>query len=218
MKCMDELIEEQGLIVVDAPKYLDGYVRSRGWFASTAAHMQLRVVKRAGTSFKGILHPFLSVDGEPVGFQAKWLGEGKLRWSGGGKLPLYNLPGLRCVDADQVLFICEGLTDTISALDTWGLDWPVIGVPGASWVGERSLSDQAIQFETALRQNEPEITVIPDNDAAGEKFVYRIKDLRGDQIAVLRVPDRFNDFSEWRTQSPDFRGELQTAIQEMSDL
>ena len=215
---LEELIAQQNLAVVDRPKFLEAYIRSRGWADSTVSYARLDVVQKKGTDFRGILHPFPHLANGCIGYQIRWPRNSKMRWSGGGTLSLYNEPGLQCVNSnDRVLVICEGVSDTLSVIDTWGADCPVVGVPGASWISESHLSEQANRLKEAVRRNRLNVVVVPDNDEAGSGFVQKIRALRGDLIAVLRVPNAYNDFTEWRTSSPDFIAELGTAIHEMGE-
>lgn len=100
--------------------------------------------------------------------------------------PMYNLNCLNKLTAGDVLLICEGITDTISAIQ---LGHKSIGILGAMSFKEKYLKELA-NFQ---------IRVIPDKDDSGDRMFKTMELLFkqiGKSIERIRLPNHVNDLNE----------------------
>lgn len=111
-----------------------------------------------------ILFPFYE-DGRILYIQGRRLSENPPKYMGlsGIKKPLYNRDVLKNLPCGAPVFICEGITDTLTATQ---LGYVAVGVLGAasfnkSWVTEL---------------NNFRIIIVPDADNAGEMFERKIRE------------------------------------------
>jgi DNA primase catalytic core len=78
--------------------------------------------------------------------------------------PLYNHDVLRNLSKDSTVFICEGITDTLTAAQHY---FNAVGVLGASSFRKKWVDDL----------NKFRIIVVPDNDLAGQTFEKKVKEI-----------------------------------------
>ena len=153
-----------------ATRYLEKYLRSRGWPSEVVARHGLEVVIDSGGSLR-VRHPY-RVPNRGGGwrvtyYQDRDLGESRVKWlSPRGASPVpYNLESL---EREVVgVIVCEGPADTITAeLALAGLDdVAVIGVPGSgAWRPEWG------RLLDGLR-----VVIAADNDPAGEKLAASVR-------------------------------------------
>ena len=165
-----------------AARYLEKYLRSRGWPSEVAERHGLEVIVDTAGSLR-VRHPY-RVPNRGGGWRVSYyqdrdLGESRVKWlSPRGASPVpYNLESLERESLVGVV-VCEGPADTITAevaladLD----DVAVIGVPGSgAWRAEwGTLLD-------GLR-----VVVAADNDPAGEKLTAAVCSSVRTPVAVVR--------------------------------
>ena len=190
---------------ISAREALGKYLKYRGWSAETAAAMDIHAAYRRakGQEHMVMRHPF-KMDGKPVGWQdyckPPLIEPGKHRWrSGYGQhLPEFNLgsainhvksggldPSLSLTE----ISICEGVSDTVTVLDTYGAHTPVVGLVGAATVRP--------QLINAL--TDYDVVVYADNDSAGESMADEFRKYKSvfNSLAVVHPPDGVKDINDW---------------------
>lgn len=97
-------------------------------------------------------------------------------------LPLYpyNLPVIKQAEKEGYILFCEGITDTITAVN---LDLPAVGVPGATSFQNRW---------TKYFRNIPVVVTVFDCDEAGEKGLAKVVDALGNKCRIVRLPNPDN--------------------------
>ncbi|MEY9634087.1 DNA primase [Bradyrhizobium japonicum] len=140
---------------------------------------------------RSLLVPFVT-GGQIMYFQSRSISNSTRRWMG--------LNGVRklifsqdAVSQAKNIYICEGVTDTLSAIE---MGLTAIGLTGASTTFSTDLL-RSMRSKTAY--------IIPDNDEAGKAMEARITALfrrAGIQFVVQRVPHGkdLNDYLVWRKQ------------------
>jgi DNA primase len=134
------------------------------------------------------LFPFLD-QGEVLYLQARRSDDGKeYRWlcPSGLVPPVYNLDAL--ASSDPTIFICEGVTDVLSAAE---MNKPALGLLGAN-----------CQFDVSLiaRLKRRNVIVVGDGDGPGFKFARGLVDLLGLRgiTAISRPPPAgCNDLNDY---------------------
>ena len=165
-----------------AEKYLEKYLRSRGWPCSVVERHGLEVVVDTAGSLR-VRHPYRvpnSGGGWRVAYyQDRDLGASRVKWlSPRGASPVpYNLESLECEDLAGVV-VCEGPADTITAaLSLDDLEnVAVIGIPGSgAWRAEWG------RLLDGLR-----VVIAADNDPAGEKLAAAVRASVRTPVALVR--------------------------------
>lgn len=165
-----------------AEKYLEKYLRSRGWPLSVVERHGLEVVVDTTGSLR-VRHPYRvpnSGGGWRVAYyQDRDLGVSRVKWlSPRGASPVpYNLESLEREDLAGVV-VCEGPADTITAeLALEGLERvAVVGVPGSgAWRAEWG------RLLDGLR-----VVIAADNDPAGEKLAATVRASVRTPVALVR--------------------------------
>jgi DNA-binding MarR family transcriptional regulator len=146
----------------------------------------------------GIEIPYRNADGEIacIRYRLALEGDNRFRWRQGDTPCLYGLWRLGEWAGSDMLYLCEGETDTLTL---WHAGLPALGIPGATaWKPEwwRNL--------WAFRR----IVIIPDADAAGgqlvEKLALSCPDHLRERVQVLRLPDGIKDANElWQQMDAD---------------
>lgn len=136
-----------------------------------------------------ILFPFRDLNLRVCYIQGRPYDQSKVKHLNLGGIPpqIYNLNVLHEVDQGSRLMICEGITDTLTALS---MGFHAIGILGA----HNFNSGETRKFM------DYDVAVVPDADRGGEQFVNNLKNAFGQQgksIDVFSVPDGFNDLNEF---------------------
>ena len=92
------------------------------------------------------------------------------------------------VDESEIV-ITEGISDCVSLLDSFGMTYPVIGIPGAATVTRELMA--GLQGWR--------VVYVPDNDQAGSKMAERIESY-SEFIEPVRVevPPEYSDLTDWK--------------------
>ena len=200
---------------IDRPDLLEKYRLHRGWKPETIDALDIHTVTRNGRAW--IRHPY-TYKGDVYGAEDRRVGKGNgpkwLAAKGAAKIP-YNVDALDlpCITEtgnyphlfSREITITEGPADCITLLDTFGLNFPAIGIAGATnWK-----TNYTAALEMLARKKVPStgehagitIVVAADNDEAGDKFRQIITEETSAfaHIAHMRIPDAFSDVSEWAT-------------------
>jgi DNA primase len=128
-----------------------------------------------------ILFPFYNLQGKITYLQGRQLGDKEPRYINlnGIKTEIFHMNVLNDLDHNDVIFICEGLTDVLSAFQA---KLNAVGIIGAHGFKE----------EWAQRFMNFRIIIIPDADNAGNKFAESIEFAFrkiGKSIQVIKLPD-----------------------------
>lgn len=136
-----------------------------------------------------LIVPFIA-EGKIIYFQSRAVSNTSKRWMGlnGVRKPVYNADA---VAHTKSVYICEGVTDTLSAFE---LGLTAIGLTGANTPFPEDLL-RSMRNKTAY--------VIPDNDDSGRAMEERMVALfrkSGIQFVVQKVPKGkdLNDYLVWR--------------------
>jgi DNA primase len=140
---------------------------------------------RYGTGFAGLvwwddvlLFPFVQ-DGHIVYIQGRRLDEkrgAKYVGLNGLAKPLFNQEVLKTLNSGDVVYICEGVPDTMSAAE---MGFHAVGVLGA-----HSFKEEYVDVLLPYR-----IVVIPDRDMAGEAFARKIQEAFRRKGSIVEVAD-----------------------------
>lgn len=135
-----------------------------------------------------VLFPFYDFEGRIVYIQGRSTGNGEPRYVNLQGVPteIFNLRVLRNLRKGDFIYICEGVTDVLSAYES-GLN--AVGIIGAF----------GFKSEWVYRFTDFRIRIIPDSDLAGSKFAERIenafKDI-GKPTQIIQLPPG-KDFTEY---------------------
>lgn len=167
-----------------------------------------------GRFFHRVIYPFLAADGNGVlsfAARARGVREPKYLYPHGAKLSLYNLPAvLEARQTQQPIMLCEGISDTVAAVEAGHL---AAGAPGATSPSRKLL---------APLTGVPRVIVCFDrNDAggAGDKGAETACRLLGSRARLLELPNPDNrpgyDLTDYLAEhDPD---ELNSIIAEIED-
>ncbi len=135
-----------------------------------------------------IIFPFYNESNDIIYLQGR-----RFSVNGGKYINLLNLKGelfnrqiLKTMDLGELLYICEGITDCISAHQ---FKLKAVGVLGAN-----SFKKEWVEFLSNYR-----IRVVPDSDDAGQKFARKVEESFleiGKNIQILKLPEG-QDFSDF---------------------
>lgn len=135
-----------------------------------------------------IVFPFLDSKGHVTYIQGRRLKSDEIKYVNlfNSKPGVYNIRILETMSKNEQLFICEGVPDTITALQ---MEWKAIGILGAA------------NFDPLLvtKLENFRITVVPDTDYGGLVFFKGIKELfakRGRTIYKMNLKN-YNDLNEY---------------------
>jgi DNA-binding transcriptional ArsR family regulator len=146
----------------------------------------------------GIEIPYLTREGEQhaVRYRLALEGANRFRWRQGDTPCLYGLWRLGEWTGSDMLYLCEGETDTLTL---WHAGLPALGIPGATaW--REAWWREVEGFER--------IVLIPDADAAGRQLVEKLAETCPDhlqeRVYVLKLPDGIKDANElWQQVDAD---------------
>ncbi len=181
---------------VEAERILADYLTTRQWRPETSRALDLHVVRRNGEA--RIRHPF-TAGGRWYAAQDRAVGSSAPKWmtTKGSKLIPYNLDAIvRTKEHLSCLVLCEGPADTITLLDTFGTDYPALGIPGAgNWKSQWTRAIKSAGW--------PSVAVASDNDEAGDRLRATIaEELDGIAgVRCLEIPDGCSDLNDWRIAS-----------------
>lgn len=139
---------------------------------------------------KTILFPFFNRSGEIIYLQGRNIDEShKIRYINleGVETTLFNQPVLEELNKNDVLVICEGVTDCISSCI---MSRPAVGVIGAT----------GFKAEYVKLLKDYNIIVIPDNDKAGLTFANKIKKLFykiGKEVKIVKLDHEYKDINDF---------------------
>ncbi len=137
-----------------------------------------------------ILFPFID-NGEIIYIQGRRLIDTHPKYIGLNEIkkPIYNWDLIHSLKPGHRLYICEGIPDTIMALQN---NYNSIGILGTSRISELAIK----------KLNKFNISIVPDNDVPGFKWAFRIQKQFLNIckiIRILKVP-KGNDFDEYLLQ------------------
>jgi len=189
------------------------FAERRRWSLETLEALGVHLVSRWVSSDNRerlrLRFPFLGPTGETLGYQDRAIldDDSGPKWltGAGTSATFYNVTGLdraseaiRTGHAGACLVVVEGVSDVVSLLSGYGLDYPVIGVPGAAGLGipgEQTLSELAALFRAAAKGIP--VLAVGDNDAAGRSFTARVAEIHdGPPVEILDIPARWGDLDE----------------------
>lgn len=135
-----------------------------------------------------ILFPFYNQENQITYIQGRQLGEKEPKYINlkGIKTQIYNLKVIQSLNKNDLLYICEGTIDVLSAYQK-GLN--AIGIIGATGFKEE-WTNYFINYR---------VRVLPDSDLAGDKFASIIEkyfNKIGKNIEIVKLPAG-KDFSEF---------------------
>ena len=127
-----------------------------------------------------ILFPFYNKDGKIIYLQGRQIGNREPRYISLNKLKpeIFHMNILSKLRDNDIIYICEGLTDVLFAFQN---NLSAVGIVGANGFKE----------ECAQRFINYRIRIIPDSDAAGYRFAESIKNAFykiGKSVQVINLP------------------------------
>jgi hypothetical protein len=148
-------------------------------------HVEAQALRELGVGRDGNLwtHPMFCADGAVCGVKTKrsdWTSPGCIT---GSKLGVFR----RAIPDDGLLLVCEGESDTASALS---LGFDAIGVPGAGHAGEAA----------AAFARGRETVIVADNDEAGTEGAKRLRAAllpAASSLRIVRPPQGIKDLRQW---------------------
>lgn len=154
-----------------------------------------------------LLFPFY-VEGRALYLQARTTASGvEPRWHNlRGSVPsLYNVDALDELSSNEVVYLVEGFTDTLTLLTH---DFTAVGLVGAGGLKEEWLAPLG-RFR---------VVAVLDPDAAGERAVSRYQEMfaaRGMRLAQLDLPSDVNEFFQHHPTAPlEFNLLTEAALEE----
>ena len=171
-------------------EYRDRLIRTRRWSNETIDIFGIELVRiRGGMRYR---FPFLK-DGEPVYWQDRSIRDDvKVKWKGpkGTCTVPFNVDSF---DHGDPLLLVEGLPDVITA---WHLESTrtIIGVPGVQSVSKARWLAGLKAY--AIEVGHP-ITVIADNDPAGQMLREKLDQELGYLVRHVYVPEDYGDLTDW---------------------
>lgn len=135
-----------------------------------------------------ILFPFYSCDNRVVYIQGRQIGDKVPKYLNlkGVNTTIYNLKVVNTMKNGELLHICEGITDVLSAHEQ---QLKAIGILGA-----KGFKDEWAQLFIKYR-----IKIIPDNDDAGRHFTERVRaafNKIGKPVQAIKLSG-YNDLTEF---------------------
>lgn len=135
-----------------------------------------------------ILFPFYNLMNRIIYIQGRQIGDLEPKYINlkGVETYIYNLNVINNMSKNKPIYICEGIPDALTAYER-GLN--AVGIMGAN-----NFKDEWTNYFTPYQ-----INVVPDNDAAGERFSEAIESYFksvGKPIQIVRVPDK-KDLTEY---------------------
>lgn len=136
-----------------------------------------------------IIFPFYDQLDNIIYLQGRRIGDKEPKYINllGVETPIYNLSILKCLKKNQKIFICEGIPDTIAAIEK--------GLNSVGILGANNFKDKWVEIFTDYI-----VVVIPDNDKAGDKFVHDLEKLfeqRRKAIQVAHIPPKYKDYADY---------------------
>ncbi|CUU35525.1 DNA primase [Armatimonadetes bacterium DC] len=172
--------------------------RLRAWGCEDAQYQQIPAVRIPYRDSEGNL--------KAVRYRIALTGENRFRWRTGDKPTLYGLWRLPEWQGAEVVYLCEGESDTHTL---WSAGLPALGVPGASvWQAEW----------WAFLQPFSRVVVIPDRDEAGQHLLRNLmitcpEDLLH-RVQVVSLPEGCKDVNAlWVRERADIARFLQALQQ-----
>jgi DNA primase len=138
-----------------------------------------------------LIFPFLNANHRVVYLQARRMAKEPGKWKyvtlSNLKPAIYNLHVLHDIEPGDDLYICEGIPDTITALE---LNLHAIGV-----LGSGSFDHEIVELLLPYNLN-----IFPDKDEGGRFFVKNIRRAfyeRGKTIQERIIPEPYKDLNEY---------------------
>lgn len=135
-----------------------------------------------------IVFPYFNLQNEVIYLQGRYLDHINLRWINlpNVKSSIYNLQILNKLNQGDKIYICEGITDTLTMIEN---GYNAVGI-----MGSNNFKKEYIYYFMNFN-----IFVIPDNDSGGDKFFKNIEDafLLYKSIKRVTFDKKFNDISEY---------------------
>lgn len=140
-----------------------------------------------------IVFPYFDLSNQVTYLQGRYIDNCKdkencLRWVNlpNVKSSLYNMNILNECKNGEKIYICEGITDTLS-LSQKGKK--AVGIMGAN----------NFKKEYVFLLNNYDIWVVPDNDNGGEKFFNDVKEKFSNYMSIKRLPfdKQYNDITDY---------------------
>lgn len=144
-----------------------------------------------------LLIPYRDVDGRLLSVQGRYLGQqegvARFRFPRNSHCPIYNLPVLSLLQADEPLYITEGCSDCWAMLSS---GHKAIAIPSATL-----LKEQDIELLKALNSRlQTTFHIFPDQDEPGERLFLQLRSLLPN-IERHQLPVGCKDFGAFYAQS-----------------
>lgn len=135
-----------------------------------------------------IVFPYFNLQNKVTYLQGRYLDHENLRWVNlpNVKSSIYNLQVLDECGQGEKIYICEGITDTLTMLEN--------GYKSVGIMGSNNFKKDYIYYFMNF-----DIYVIPDNDNGGDKFYKNIVDAFSLHKSIKRVTfdKKFNDITDY---------------------
>jgi len=135
-----------------------------------------------------IVFPYFDLNNNVTYLQGRYIDHVNLRWVNlpNVKSSLYNLNILNDCKHGEAIYICEGITDTLSLCQKGK---KAVGIMGAN----------NFKKKYVFLLNNYDIWVVPDNDNGGEKFFNDVKEKFSNYMSIKRLPfdKQYNDITDY---------------------
>lgn len=135
-----------------------------------------------------IVFPYFDLENNISYLQGRYIDHENLRWVNlpNVKSSLYNMNILRNCKNGEMIYICEGITDTLS-----------LSQKGKKAVGIMGANNFKKEYVFLLKNYD--IWVVPDNDNGGEKFYHDVQEKFSEFMSVKRFSfdKKYNDVTDF---------------------
>jgi DNA primase len=135
-----------------------------------------------------IVFPYFDLENKVSYLQGRYIDHQNLRWVNlpNVKSSLYNLNILNDCKKSETIYICEGITDTLSLCQKGK---KAVGIMGAN----------NFKKEYVFLLKNYDIWVVPDNDNGGETFYHDVQKKFSEFMSVKRFPfdKKYNDVTDF---------------------
>lgn len=135
-----------------------------------------------------IVFPYFDLENHISYLQGRYIDHENLRWVNlpNLKSSLYNMSILKNCKNNEKIYICEGITDTLSLTQ---IGKKAVGIMGAN----------NFKKEYVFLLKNYDIWIVPDNDNGGEKFYQDVKEKFSDFMSIKRFSfdKKYNDITDF---------------------
>ncbi|GAE87923.1 CHC2 zinc finger domain-containing protein [Acetivibrio straminisolvens] len=138
-----------------------------------------------------ILFPFYNLDNRIEYLQGRQIGDREPRYINlnGIRTHIYSINVLNQIGKNDFLYICEGITDVLSAYQ--------MGIKAIGILGANNFKDEWVYYFTNYR-----IRIIPDSDKGGNEFAINVQNAFrkiGKPVQIIKLKDA-KDLTEYRVR------------------